>query len=180
MRIINDFIVTGFVGEHSLDPILAIDERKMQSPVLASLRRYILERKLEVPLSLLTDIELEEVRAHLNFEEETFYKEIRRLIEEGDKVKIGDFHSHEIEGRYLSEADRKAISLNEKFEPGFGANSSIHILISGTLIVYECGSVKELGRITLLGYDWNDIDELSEEYEMKNYFRLITTRIQYF
>jgi len=32
---INDFIATGLVGEQSFDPILAIDERKEQSPVSA-------------------------------------------------------------------------------------------------------------------------------------------------
>jgi len=135
----------------------------MQSPVLANLRCYISEKKVEVPLSLLIDVELEEMRVHLNFEKEIFCEEVKRLIEEGEKVKIGTFHSHEVEGRCLSEADKKVVSLGEKFEPGFGANSSIHVLISGTLIVYEYESVEELGRITLLGYDWNEIDELLED-----------------
>jgi len=158
--VINDFIATGLVGEQSFDPILAIDERKEQFPVFASIRRHIIEKKVEVPVSLLADIELEEIRSHFGFERETFYKEIDRLMEEGDRVKIGDFHSHEIEGRCLSEKDKKVIALSNALEPAFGKNSVIHVLISGTLIVYECGRVKELGRIVLLGYDWDEVDEM--------------------
>jgi len=161
---INDFVVTGSAGEHVFDPILAIDEKKESSEVFRCLRRYILEKRLEIPLSLLSNGELEEIREHCSFKQELFYSEIKRLIEEGENVKIGTFHSHEIEARRISNPDRRFIALGEDAELGDGKNSSVQILISGTLMVHEYGSVEELGKISLIGYDWDEIDEMLSEY----------------
>jgi hypothetical protein len=163
--LIDDFIVTGtpgLEGNYSTEPVLALEENHEKSELLNVIRRLYAERQIKAPLLMLDSCELEIIRKEANMERELFNKEINRLINSGQKRKVGTFHSHESAGSNPSEKDIGVIRLNggDCFGKAFGENDAISAILSEFLIILENGSAREIGRIPVLE---------SAAYDFENY-----------
>lgn len=165
--IINDFIIT---GDLIFDPILAIDETKENSQLLKFLKKNILERKFNTSISMMKEFgELDEIIQSSGLKGEEFNRELDKLIEIGNLCKIGTFHTHEPVADVLSDGDKGFIRIGEDPDFGEGENSTIHVLISEVLFVYEYESLEELGKIRLFGMSDEEKNELLKWHYEQNY-----------
>ena len=113
--------------------------------------------------------ELDEIIKSSGLNEEEFNQELDKLIEIGNLVKVGTFHTHEPTADVLSDGDKGFIRLGEDSDFGDGENTTIHVLISEVLFVYEYESLEELGKIRLLGLSDEEKKEVLKWHYEQNY-----------
>lgn len=150
--VINDFFVTGTPGPngYSMDPIFALDKKHEISNLLRVTKRLYAERRLEVPLLQLHQIQLDEIRKEASMTKEEFSKELSLLIAAGQEHKVGTFHSHESSASAPSDQDIRIIKFRDELEgDAYGKNDRVEVIMSEYLIILEKVTAEEIGRIPL-------------------------------